>query len=230
MYPNAVGKHPFHQQGSCCFSWGGFEGRPLGETENWGVLKRGQRNLSSWGWVMPLRLGRVLGGKLRGVGSHVVQNCPSLAESLWRALSYGPQDAPRRLFLSEVPYQLFPIPMGWNPMQRREITKVLQALSACCRMWPPLLTEQPLFKMSSILLVDRAETGSLVKLNKGFHAKTEFCFQVLRTAQGYFRQREPTCAFKQPTGPDLHIQVSWDLESCAAHGIPNNNSHLRNGF
>lgn len=37
---------------------------------------------------MPLRLGRVPGGKLRGVGSHVVQTCSSLAERLWGAPSY----------------------------------------------------------------------------------------------------------------------------------------------
>lgn len=147
------------------FSWGGFEGRPVGETENGGMRKKGQRSLSSWGWMLPLPLevgpwmrGRVLGSKLRGVGSHVVQNCPSLAESLWGALSYGLQDAPCWLFLSEVPHLLFPTPMGRNTTQRREITKVLQALSACCRMWPPLLIEQSLHKMLSILLVNRVET------------------------------------------------------------------------
>jgi hypothetical protein len=40
-------------------------------------------------------------------------------------------------------------------------------------------TEHPLYKMSSILLVSRVESGSWVWLNKGFHTKASSAFKYL---------------------------------------------------
>lgn len=145
----------FHQQGSAALAGEGLKG-DLWERLRTAACQRAVKEVclleDEWcpcGWA-----------EYREVSWEVLGAMWCRTVHLWLKACRGLRATTARCstlaILSEAPYQLFS--MGRNATQRREITKVLQALSACCRMWPPLLTEQPLYKMLSILLVDRAET------------------------------------------------------------------------